>query len=213
MPTVETYTKSGSKSSSGTKLDDSVFGIKELNNELLKQAYVAYQANSRVAVSSTLTRSEVRGGGRKPWRQKGTGRARHGSIRSPIWRGGGVTFGPGASRNFVKKLPKKAKREAIKQALSDAASRGAIKIIEEFKPKDGKTREAASVLAKLKADRNVVLVVNEAGNEAIRSTNNLDYVTVKSAKYLNVFDLLNADSVIIEKEAVKTINNWLKGDK
>src|SRR3989344_4341487 len=121
---VETYTKSGAKASSPAKLDKAVFGLKVDNHQLLKEAYLAHLSNSRSNLAKTKKRGEVRGGGAKPWRQKGTGRARVGSIRSPIWTGGGVTFGPTGSENYNRRINTKAKRQALRQALSLAAEKG-----------------------------------------------------------------------------------------
>jgi large subunit ribosomal protein L4 len=120
---VITYTKSGNKATTPAKLDKKIFGVKPTSHELLKSAYVAYLANGRGNLAQAQTRGEVRGGGRKPWKQKGTGRARFGSTRNPIWRGGGITFGPTGSENYSHKLHTTAKRQAIRQALSVAAGR------------------------------------------------------------------------------------------
>src|SRR3989344_6954088 len=132
MPAVETYTKSGAKASAPARLDKSVFGLKVDNHQLLKEVYLAYLANNRSNLAKTKKRGEVRGGGAKPWRQKGTGRARAGSIRSPLWTGGGVTFGPTGSESYGRKINTKVKRLELRKALSIAAENDKIKIIETF---------------------------------------------------------------------------------
>src|SRR5579884_1738941 len=126
-----TYTKTGSKATTPAKLEKSIFSVDIKNHELVKQAYVVYQANARDNLAVVKTRGLVRGGGRKPWRQKGTGRARFGSSRNPIWRGGGIVFGPTGNENYTKSLNTKAKRQAIRQALTMAAGSDKIIIIED----------------------------------------------------------------------------------
>src|SRR6185437_13827705 len=142
---VPTYTKSGTKATTAAKLDATVFGVMPENHELLKLAYVAYLANGRDNLAVTKTRGLVSGGGKKPWKQKGTGRARFGSRRNPIWRGGGIAFGPTGEENYSKQMNTKAKRLAIRQALSLAADADKIKVIETFECKDGKATAAASL--------------------------------------------------------------------
>ena len=136
--TVPTYTKSGTKATTAAKLDASVFAVMPENHELLKLAYTAYLANGRGNLAQVKTRGLVRGGGKKPWKQKGTGRARFGSTRNPIWRGGGIVFGPTGEENYTKKIATNAKRQAIRQALSLAAHEGRIKVVEAIESKDGK---------------------------------------------------------------------------
>src|SRR5579862_9595084 len=131
MP-VATYTKSGAKATTAAKLDKAVFEVEVKNHQLLKDAYLAYLASGRMNLAVTKKRGEVRGGGAKPWRQKGTGRARFGSSRNPIWRGGGVAFGPTGNENYSHKLNQKTKHAALRQALSLAANEKRIKIIETF---------------------------------------------------------------------------------
>lgn len=206
---VASYTKSGSKSTSAPKLAKEVFEVEVTNHQLLKQAYEAYLANGRSNVAKTKDRSEVRGGGRKPWRQKGTGRARHGSIRSPIWRTGGVTFGPRGIENYSKKISTKAKRQAIRQALSLAARDNELKVIEALEFKDGRTKEAVALLDKLSCVRNTVLVVADKTDEQIRAVRNLPNVSLVTATYLNVYTILNADHIVVTKDALKVIETWL----
>ncbi len=207
-----TFTKSGAKATSAVTLDKAVFGVEVKSHQLLKDAYVAYLANGRDNLAVAKTRGEVRGGGKKPWKQKGTGRARFGSSRVPIWRGGGITFGPTGNENYSKKLNIKAKRLAIRQALSLASEAKKVNVIESFELKETKTKVASELLAKLKADRGVLLVVETKTAELIRATRNIPYLKVVSAKYINVYDVMNAHNIIIEKNALSVISDWL-GDK
>lgn len=208
---VATFTKSGGKATTPAKLSKDVFAVKVENHDLLKLAYNTYLDNARTNNARTKLRGEVRGGGRKPWKQKGTGRARAGSIRSPLWRGGGVTFGPTGNENYSKRLSTGAKRTAVKQALSLKADNGNISVIEAFEVKDGKTKAAAELLKKLGADRRTLIVVVEKSDSAVRATDNLVLTKLVGAKYLNVFDVMNADSIVIEKDAVGIIEDWLNG--
>ena len=209
---VATYTKTGSKASSNATLPKEVFAVDVKNHELLKQAYEAYAAEARTNNATTLTRGNVRGGGRKPWRQKGTGRARTGSIRNPIWRGGGIMFGPTGNEQYTKKLNKKAKHTALRQALSLAAQDNRIIIIEDFTPKEGKTKAAAELLTKLEAKRSVLLIVDQKNDEVQRATNNLPNVKLITATYTSVFDVLNHDRIIVTKPALEALKSWL-GEK
>ncbi len=189
-------------------LNKDIFGLEVQNHELLKTAYDAYLANSRSSHAKTLKRGEVRGGGKKPWKQKGTGRARFGSTRNPIWRHGGVAFGRTGEENFTKKLSKNAKKIAVRQALSLKNNDKAI-VIESIST-TGKTKEIAKKLNDFKlADKNVLMVVDAKAPEILRATNNLPNVKLVRATYLNVFDILNADAVIFSETALKTAENWL----
>lgn len=204
-----TYTATGTKATAPAKLDKSVFGVEVTNHQLLKDAYEAYLANGRVNLARAKTRGEVRGGGRKPWRQKGTGRARFGSSRVPIWRGGGITFGPTGEENYTKRINVKAKRQAIRQALSLAEKNNKIVVIESFNPKGYKTSEANKLLTKLGADRSTLIIVADKTPELTRATNNLPDVKVVNAKYLTVYDVLNASHIVLEKPALNIISEWL----
>ncbi len=207
---VPTFTKSGNKATTAAKLEKSVFGIEVKSHSLLKQAYLTYQANGRENLAKTLRRGEVRGGGKKPWKQKGTGRARFGSIRVPIWRGGGITFGPLGVENYSKKLSIASKRTAVRQALSLKAAAGSIVVIESFDCKDGKTAEAKSILNKIGTNRSALLVVSNKDEMLDRATRNIGDLTVVHAMYLNVFDLLNAHMVIMTEEALAITTKWLQ---
>lgn len=191
-------------------LPEGIFNIDVKNHELLKLAYDSYLANSRAVSATTLKRGEVRGGGRKPWKQKGTGRARFGSSRNPIWRGGGVAFGPNGSENYSKKLTTTSKRVAVKQALSLANKSNKI-IIDSLTIVEGKTKEALILLDKYKiSSKKFVLVVCDNKDDMImRATNNIQQIKVVKPMYLNVFDILNADKIIISKKSLDIISEWL----
>lgn len=210
---VSTYTASGSKASTPAKLSKEVFGVEVKNHELLKQAYETYLANGRDNLAVTKERGDVRGGGKKPWKQKGTGRARFGSSRNPIWRGGGIVFGPTGNENYSKKLSTTAKRTAIRQALSLAAQAGKIVVIEKLASKEGKTAEIVKLMEKIGATRSALVVVADKSDELVRATGNLQEVKLVSANYLNVFDVLNAHQVILTADAVKIVEEWLGGTK
>lgn len=190
------------------KLPSSVFAVQVPNHELLKLAYDAYLANSRLASATTKQRGEVRGGGKKPWRQKGTGRARFGSIRNPIWRGGGIVFGPRGNENYTKKISKTSKKVALRQALTVKADNVMLADVKTT----GKTAEVAKFLKDNKLNRRILIVADKTP-ELIRATNNISEVLLVSPMYLNVFDILNADHIVIAPKAIEAIENWLGGEK
>ena len=192
------------------KLNKDIFGLSVDNHELVKLAYDAYLANSRSSHAKTLKRGEVRGGGKKPWKQKGTGRARFGSTRNPIWRHGGVAFGRTGEENFTKKISKSAKLQAVRQALSMANADKLVSTIADFAPKDGKTKNAIKDL-NIEAGKNYLVVVPEKTTEILRATNNIANLKVVPPTYLNVIDILNADQIIIVEKAMPEIENWLIG--
>ncbi len=208
MP-VATYTKTGNKATTAAKLDKQVFGVEVKNHDLLKQAYLAYMANGRQNLAVVKTRGLVRGGGKKPWKQKGTGRARFGSSRNPIWRGGGIVFGPTGQENYSHSLSTLSKRLALRQALSLAAEGNVVKVIEGFESKDGKVSTTAKLLRKLDADKNVLLVVSAKDELVERATRNIPGVKAVQATYLSVFDVLNADHIVIDQKALGIIKDWL----
>jgi large subunit ribosomal protein L4 len=210
---IATYTKSGAKATTPAKLDKSVFGVDVNNHQLLKDAYLSYLAGGRSNNAVVKKRGEVSGGGRKPWRQKGTGNARFGSSRNPIWRGGGVAFGPTGQENYTRKLNTTAKRQALRQALSLAAKEDRIKIIETFSCPDGKVKPTISLLKKLDIRGSVLIVVSEKDGLVERATRNLPEVKAVQAKYLNVFDLSNASTIIISQKSLEIISDWLGGEK
>lgn len=209
---VATYTKSGAKAATPAKLDKNVFGVKVENHQLLKDAYLAYLANGRGNFAKTKKRGEVRGGGQKPWRQKGTGRARFGSSRNPVWVGGGVAFGPNGNENYSRKVGTQAKRLAIRQALSLAAQSNRLIIIEIFACPDAKVKSTIALLNKIGATGSVLLVVSEKDDLVERATHNIANVKAVDARYLSVYDILNADQIIVSKKALDIIHEWL-GDK
>jgi large subunit ribosomal protein L4 len=188
-------------------LPNEVFAVEVPNHELLKRAYNSYLANSRSASPRTKTRGLVSGGGKKPWRQKGTGRARVGSIRSPIWRGGGIVFGPMGNENHTIRLSKTSKHVALRQALTLAAKAGKV-TVKDIKT-TGKTKEVASFLNTNKFIGSVLMVVDDKTPELIRATNNLENVELVRSTYLSVFRILNADAIVITPTALKAITEWL----
>ena len=196
-------------------LNKDVFGLTVENHELVKLAYDAYLANSRSSHAKTLKRGEVRGGGKKPWKQKGTGRARFGSTRNPIWRHGGVAFGRTGNENFTKKIARSSKLLAVRQALSMKNAEKAVVTIADFAIKDGKTKETLKILTDNKIDTsaNILLVVPEKDELTLRATNNIANLKVARPTYLNVFDIMNADKIVISEKALPAIDKWLIGEE
>ena len=189
-------------------LKDSVFGA-PYNEALIHQVVVAYLANARQGTKSTLTRSEVRGGGRKPWRQKGTGNARQGSIRAPQWVKGGVVFAP-KPRDFSKKVNKQMKQIAFVSALSEAAREKNIVVVDELNMAKPSTKELANILVNLKASKRV-LVVTEKNNENVYlSARNIDKVAVTPSELACTYDIVNADKIVMTKAALKKIEEACK---
>jgi large subunit ribosomal protein L4 len=210
---VPTFTATGTKATTAAKLDATVFTIIPENHELLRSAYVTYLANGRLNLATTKNRGDVSGGGKKPWKQKGTGKARFGSSRNPIWRGGGVAFGPTGLENYSVSLNAKAKRQAVRQALSLAAQENKLIVIAELKLKEAKTALLADLLIKIGAHRRIVLCVDKKDDFITRAMRNLPQVMLVAADHLNVVDLLNADSVVVTTSALDVISTWLGGAK
>ena len=208
---VATYTKSGTKATAPANLDKKVFAVDIKNHELLKLAYQSYLANGRVNLAKAKRRGEVSGGGIKPWRQKGTGRARFGSSRNPIWTGGGVAFGPTGNENYVKKLNTEAKRTAIRQALTLSAKEDRIKVIEALAPAEGKVKNTLAILKKLDAKGSVLIVVEDKTDLLERATRNLVGIKTAQANYRNVFDVMNADVIVFSRKSLEQISAWLGG--
>lgn len=192
-------------------LPKDIFAVAVPNHDLLKLAYDSYLANSRLATATTKQRGEVSGGGKKPWAQKGTGRARFGSSRNPIWRGGGIVFGPRGNENYTKRLSTTSKRVALRQALTLASQANKIHIIE-FKT-TGKTSEAIKFMADNKLERKVLLVVDEKTPQLIRATNNIQNLLLIRANYLSVYHILNADAIVLNPASVEVIKQWLKKEE
>lgn len=190
-------------------LPKAVFAVEVTNHELLKLAYDSFLANSRKASATTLQRGEVRGGGKKPWKQKGTGRARFGSTRNPIWRGGGIVFGPRGNENYKLKLSKTSKLVAVRQALTLANQ--AKKIVVSDIKTTGKTADVVKFFNDQKFDKNakVLVVVDEKTPELMRATNNLQNALLVRASYLSVYYILNADKIVMTPAAVKAAEAWL----
>jgi large subunit ribosomal protein L4 len=211
MANAVSYSKTGTKHDAAVKLEKAVFGL-EVNQELVGQAYRTYLANGRVAGASTLKRGQVSGGGKKPWRQKGTGRARVGSIRVPQWKGGGIVFGPTGHENHSITLPVRMKRLAIRHALSLQATSGNVAIIEDFTSTDGRVKPTVELLGKLGLEGSIVMVVAEKTDLLERATRNINGLQLVSAKYLNVYTVMNADHIVVTTAALKVVQDWL-GDK
>ena len=194
------------------KLNDNIWGI-EPNDAVLHNAIVLAYANSRKSTASTKTRSEVSGGGRKPWRQKGTGNARQGSIRATQWRGGGIVFGPTPNKNYKKKQNKKERRLAILSALSYKAKDNELIIVDAIDFKTNKTKEMTNLLSKLNITNNKVLVVVEELTENIcLASRNLANVKLVTYKEVNAFDLVSADNMLITESALKKLEEVLTNE-
>lgn len=209
MPNVSIYNAQG-KSVGELELNAVHFGVKA-NPALIHEAVVAQQANARHAISHTKTKGEVSGGGKKPWKQKGTGRARHGSTRSPIWVGGGITFGPRGTRNYSVKINRKARQKAMFMVLSDKLVHQHLIVSEAFTLP--KTKELAKFIASLPVSRTVLYVIPSSRPELVRAARNLDNVFVVTANALNVVDLLRYDYVVFEKDAVTAFESLHRGSK
>lgn len=188
-------------------LPKEIFDLK-VNPDLVHQVLTSQMANRRRVIAHTKGRGEIRGGGRKPWRQKGTGRARHGSIRSPIWRGGGVTFGPTKNRVFKKKINKKMRRKALCMVLSAKAKEKSIFILNSLKLETPKTKEISKIFKKIIPQKSSILVLLPKKDEKIlRAGRNIPGLKIMEARNLNVFDLLSFKCLIFPKETVSVIKN------
>ena len=196
--TVDVLNLNGDKVST-IELLDTIFGI-EPNQHVVKMAVTQYLANQRQGTKSTLTRSEVRGGGRKPWRQKGTGRARQGSIRSPQWRGGGVVFAP-KPRDFSFKLNKKVKRLALKSVLSDRAAQNKIIVVENLNFPEIKTKEVKKVVDNLKL-RKAMFVTENVNENLVRSAKNLPNVRTAEVSTISPYEILKYDTFVVTVDAI-----------
>ena len=199
MPKVNVLDMAG-KVVGELNLNDAVFGI-EPNQYVIHAAVVNYLANQRQGTQSTLTRTEVRGGGRKPWKQKGTGHARQGSIRAPQWTHGGIALGP-KPRDYSYSLNKKVKRLAIKSVLSDKVNNQNLIVLDSLVVEEIKTKTVVNMLNALGADKKAIIVMPEVNNNVIKSANNIPGVKTALTNTINVYDLINADKIIITKDAV-----------
>jgi len=228
MATLSIYKQTGEKKGS-LKVDDSVFGV-EFNEALVHQAIVAQLNNARQGTKCTLTRAEVRGGGRKPWRQKGTGRARQGSIRSPQWNKGGVVFAP-KPRDFSQKVNKQAKRAALLSVLSSKAAGDEILVLEELKIAAAKTKEISNILKVLKLNKKthmavddkgkpvqkiskalpkILLILGENDDMLINATANIPYIKTIPSTQINCYDLMVADKCVATVDTIKKIEEAYK---
>lgn len=208
-----TFTKTGTKATAAVKLDTNVFAVMPENYELIKLVYDAYLANGRDNLAQTKTRGLISGGGKKPWKQKGTGRARFGSSRNPIWRGGGIVFGPTGEENYTKKVTTVTKRTALRQALSLAAKDGRIKVVESLDTK-GKTVELVNLFKKIDAYNGSVLLVTDTKDELlVRAASNLSKTKLVQASYLTVYDILNSDHLVVTQKSLEIIKSWLAPGK
>lgn len=202
MPKVSLYNVSGQEVGE-IELSDAVFGV-EVNQHVLYEVVKNQLANKRQGTQSAKTRAEVRGGGRKPWRQKGTGRARQGSTRSPQWVGGGIVFAP-KPRDYSYKVPKKVRRLAMKSALSSKVNNSELIVIDELNLAAPKTKEMINILNNVKAAKKALVVTSENNENVIRSSNNLQGVQTATVNTLNVYDILKYDSLVITQDAVKKV--------
>ncbi|RQD77429.1 MAG: 50S ribosomal protein L4 [Candidatus Syntrophonatronum acetioxidans] len=200
MPKTSLYDTEGNQVGE-VDLSPDIFDVK-VNEALMHDVVLMQLANRRRGTASTKTRGEVRGGGRKPWRQKGTGRARHGTIRSPLWIGGSVTFGP-KPRSFAFNIPKKAKRLAIKSALTSKVKAGTLKVVDDLSLEEPKTREMFKILKKLNSGKKVLLVTSGQDTNVVKSARNIPGVKTLPAYKLNVYDILNCENLILTKEALE----------
>ncbi|WP_339075903.1 50S ribosomal protein L4 [Bacillus velezensis] len=206
MPKVALYNQNGS-TAGDIELNASVFGI-EPNESVVFDAILMQRASLRQGTHKVKNRSEVRGGGRKPWRQKGTGRARQGSIRSPQWRGGGVVFGP-TPRSYSYKLPKKVRRLAIKSVLSSKVNDNNIIVLEDLTLDTVKTKEMAAILKGLSVEKKALIVTADANEAVSLSARNIPGVTVVQANGINVLDVVNHEKLLITKAAVEKVEEVL----
>lgn len=206
MPVVALFNQSGTQVGD-IQLADTVFGI-EPNEHALYDAVVQQRASLRQGTHKTKTRAEVRGGGRKPWRQKGTGRARQGSIRSPQWRGGGVVFGP-TPRDYSYKLNRKVRRLALKSALSKKVLENKVVVLDALHLEGPKTKEMIQILTNLNADAKALIVTANEDINVILSARNVPGLLVQTANRISVLDLLNYNTIVVTKDAVEKIEEVL----
>ena len=202
MPKVDLYNMEG-KVIGDIELSDKVFGV-EINNNAMHAAVVNHLANSRQGTQSTKTRTEVRGGGIKPWKQKGTGRARQGSIRAPQWTGGGVALGP-KPRSYRYSLNKKLRQVALKSALTSKVTENNIIVVDNINIAEYKTKEIVKLLANLKVEKKALIVLNEKNDFVVKSANNIPTLKTTLSTALNTYDVLNCEQFVITVDAVKKL--------
>jgi len=204
---VPLHTLSGKKRKKQVELPDHIFAT-PVNEAVMHQALVRQLANARLGTHKTKTRGEVRGGGRKPWRQKGTGRARHGSIREPQWRGGGTVFGP-QPRSYRQKMPKKMRRLALRGGLTVKAQEGKILVLDGLEIEEPKTKEMLTILENLKVEDSALILLPERNTNVERSARNIPGVKTLRANYLNLRDILSHDWLIMPLGALEVIEGLL----
>ena len=207
MPKVDLYNMNG-EVVGDIGLSDEIFGIK-INKEVMHSAVINQLANRRQGTQSTKTKSEVRGGGRKPWRQKGTGRARHGSIRSAQWTGGGIVLGP-KPRSYRYELPKKVKRLALKSALTSKVNDNDIIVLDELKLNSIKTKQMIGILNNLKIDDSALIVLPEKDENIVKSSNNIPGIMTAHVNTINIYDVLKHSKFIVTKDTVEKIEEVYK---
>ncbi len=193
------------------ELPDAIFGV-EPNLDLMHQALMRQLANARLGTHKTKTRGEVSGGGRKPWRQKGTGRARQGSTRSPIWRHGGIVFGP-RPRGYEQDMPKKMRRAALRSALSSKAREGLVSVVDSLRLEQPRAKEMAQILANLKVAGDALIAISEPDVNVQLASRNLAGIEVILASYLNVRDLLSHERLLLPVKSLELIEAWLAPEK
>lgn len=191
------------------ELSEEIFGV-EMKDDLVHQAFVAQISNSRQVLADTKDRGEVRGGGKKPWKQKGTGRSRHGSIRSPLWKGGGVVFGPTSDRNYSKKINKKMKAKALFMVLSSKARDNEMIILDDAKLDKVSTKTMSGALKKLPVKGKVLFSLNRKNDQVFKSIKNIPNVSMIASDSLNVADLLKNKTFIINKKGIEMIEKMYK---
>ncbi len=206
MPKVTVLSQTG-KEAGSVVLDDAIFGI-EPNQQVIYDVVNAQRAALRQGTHSTKTRSEVRGGGRKPWRQKGTGRARQGTIRAPQWRGGGVVFGP-TPRDYSVKVNRKVAKLALKSAYSHKVKEDLMTVIDKFELNDIKTKEFASILKNVNVEGKTLVVLADSNENVERSANNIASVFVTTANHASVLDILSYKNLIIEQGAISIVESMV----
>lgn len=208
MPKVAVYNTQGEQVGE-IDLKDEIFGA-PVNEAVLHEVMVMYQANRRRGTHDTKTRAEVAGGGRKPWRQKGTGRARHGSIRSPIWRGGGIVFGP-HPRDYSYQVPKKVRRLALKSALSSRVREGKLLVLDRLELDAPRTKEMVRILDNLQIKDSALVVTGEKNENVVKSARNLPGIMSTEASLLNAYDILRHGTVVMTRDAVARVEEVLAG--
>lgn len=206
MTNVSLFKQDGTKNGD-VELNADIFGI-EPNNDVVFEAVVMQRASMRQGTHAVKNRSAVRGGGRKPWRQKGTGRARQGSIRSPQWRGGGIVFGP-TPRSYAYSIPKKMRRLALKSVLSQKVLDESLVVVDEFKFETPKTKDFAQSLGNLNVDKKALLVLEEDNESAVLAARNLSNVKIVEPEGINVLDIMNSDKLVITQKALSQVEEAL----